>query len=219
MKLRSTLSLSICSGAALIAFSHCVPKHESKKVEVQPKKEQTAEKTEEQKGETEESSSDKDVVVEPTPFSSPCALIATDSSILTSSLKDICVKSNNGAQQLKVSMLVSLKKEGVEPASFVIKGGDATNDGLTRDVSKLLAVKSQAELKQLICSTHKQVTTADGTITNDLFDVFYVKYVNDDATQGWAGEVGASGEIAATTVDADICAKYDTVAVEKVILP
>lgn len=116
-------------------------------------------------------------------------------------------------------MLVSFKKDGAEPATFVVKGGDADLDGTTRDVSKLLAVKTQAELKQLICSTHKQLTNTDGTITNDLFDVFYVKYVNDNAAQGWAGEVGAAGEIATNTIDYGMCANYDKVAVEKITLP
>jgi hypothetical protein len=147
-----------------------------------------------------ETEQDTSTAAEPT-LAEACAKILADSEALTKGLQEICLASENGAKQIKTSMLVDFSGEGVR----VVKGGDSENGGITRDVSKLLAVRSSAELKSLICATHRDFGQ-EASPRNDLFDVFYVRYLHDDSTvKQWIGGI-QTGEISANTVDSTICA-------------
>ena len=141
-----------------------------------------------------------------------CAQIQTDSDALTAGLKSLCLVSENGAKQAKVSMLIDFASD-----VRVVKGGDAENDGMTRDAASLLGVKSVSELKTLICSTHKD-NGVSAEVRHDLFDLFYARYVSDDRTRdAWTGGI-QTGEISASTVDATVCAGESSISVLKMIV-
>jgi hypothetical protein len=129
-----------------------------------------------------------------------CEKLKTDSFVLTAGLRDICLASKNGVNQVKLNMLVKFGDE-----ARVVKGGNYAEGGLTRDVSKLLSVKTAAELKSLICSTNADQGSESQT-RNDLFDIFYARYAEDDIFFGWKGGT-QTGEISSDTVASELCSE------------
>jgi hypothetical protein len=194
MKAVSLFKISAMSIVAVSLLTHCGEKHKKTAAVVAPKVEKPVDPKPEILPE-------KPVTPEilTQSLAEKCAALSTDSELLTSSLNELCIRSENGANQIEFSFLAQFGDE-----VRVVKGGDADQGGMSRDIGKLLAVKSEAELKDLICSTHKDLGV-EATPRNDLFDIFYVRYKNDDSTSKiWLGAT-QSGETLASGVDSGIC--------------
>lgn len=189
--------LAVCLFATLSAAA-C-----SKKSKESPAPEKKQDNTVSEKAKEPETSPKVDPLppaVLPTEAPSACTTLSADSESLTKELQKICLASGVGKRQVSLKMLIRFGED-----VRVVAGGnaDSSSNGLTRDVSQLLSVKSSGELKSLICLTHQDLGASSQT-RNDLFDFFDVKYLS--GSQEWNGDVQSSGEISAAVVDTTVCA-------------
>jgi hypothetical protein len=182
------MNLKILSvGASVIALSIFTSCGKVQRTSSRPLKKPAPQTTQTTQTPTNNSADNKTV-----DFSATCAKLTADTDALTNGLRDICIASENGAKQIKLTIEVITGYTNYDQeVRYNVTGGDAAT-GLTRDTKHLLGVKTAAELKSLVCSTHSTASTS--AMGSDLFD-FY--------------PLASNVEVPDATTDAEICTHYD----------